>query len=131
MDFAGNRRWFFLISVVMVVSGLIFLVPPISGLRAGIDFTGGSSMTLQFSEEIELRDLRSQMSLLDHEDAVVQNLGENTYFVRTKKLSDEEKANIVLKLNSELENSYSLIGRTDQQGEINIPAQEKIEFTVH
>ena len=88
-------------------------------------------MTLQFSEEIELRDLRSQMSVLDHEDAVVQNLGDNTYFVRTKKLSDEEKANIVLKLNSELENSYSLIGRTDQQGEINIPAQEKIEFTIN
>ena len=131
MDFAGNKKWFFLISIVMVVSGLIFLVPPISGLRAGIDFTGGSSMTLQFSEEIELRDLRSQMSVLDHEDAVVQNLGDNTYFVRTKKLSDEEKANIVLKLNSELENSYSLIGRTDQQGEINIPAQEKIEFTIN
>ncbi|MEE2884700.1 MAG: protein translocase subunit SecF [Chloroflexota bacterium] len=131
MDFAGNRRWFFLISVVMVVSGLIFLVPPISGLRAGIDFTGGSSMTLQFSEEIELRDLRSQMSLLDHEDAVVQNLGENTYFVRTKKLSDEEKANIVSKLNSELDNSYSLIGSTNQQGEINIPSQEKLEFTIN
>lgn len=131
MDFAGNKKWFFSISLVMVVSGLIFLVPPISGLKAGIDFTGGSSMTLQFSEEIELKGLRSQMALLDHEDAVVQNLGDNTYFVRTKKLSDEEKAEIVSKLNSELENSYSLIGLTNQQGEINIPAQESLEFTIN
>ena len=50
MDFVGKRFWFFIISLLVITPGIIFLILA-PGLNPGIDFTGGSSMTLRFSNE--------------------------------------------------------------------------------
>ena len=45
MDFAGKRNWFFLVSGLVILAGLISMLFPPS-LRLGIDFVGGTSMTV-------------------------------------------------------------------------------------
>jgi len=52
-DVIGKRRWYFLISALVTIPGLIFiLLTPISGARAGlqftIDYTGGTKWELRF-----------------------------------------------------------------------------------
>ena len=118
MNFAAKRRWFFLISAVVILPGLVFLLPPIDGLKAGIDFTGGSSLTLQFSTDISQEDLRAAMADLGHTETIVQGLGDRTYFVRTKELSDEDKDVILAKVNSALEPSFVAVGLTDADGRV-------------
>ena len=118
MNFAAKRRWFFLISVVVILPGLVFLLPPIDGLKAGIDFTGGSSLTLQFSTDISQEDLRTEMADLGYTETIVQGLGDRTYFVRTKELSDEDKDAILAKVNSALEPSFVAVGLTDADGRV-------------
>ncbi|MDA1349526.1 MAG: protein translocase subunit SecF [Chloroflexi bacterium] len=118
MDFAAKRRWFFLISVVVILPGLVFLLPPIDGLKAGIDFTGGSSLTLQFSTDISQEDLRTEMADLGYTETIVQALGDRTYFVRTKELSDDDKDAILAKVNSALEPSFVAVGLTDVDGRV-------------
>ena len=82
MDFVGKRFWFFIISLLVITPGIIFLILA-PGLNPGIDFTGGSSMTLRFSNEsnINQEQVRDQLFALSYEEATVQNLGENSFFV--------------------------------------------------
>ena len=120
MDFAGKRKWFFLTSLLVILPGMVFLAPPIDGLKAGLDFTGGSSLTLLFSESVGQEDVRAVMADLGHPDAVVQGLGDNTYFVRTKELSIEEKNSVVAGVNEALEPSFSSVGRTDADGRVTL-----------
>ncbi len=90
MDFVGKRNWFFLFSFLVILPGVVFLIIN-PGLRLGIDFTGGSTMTISFSSEVSQEELRTELTRIGQVDATVQSFGENTYFIRTRQLSDQEK----------------------------------------
>ncbi|SVA41341.1 uncharacterized protein METZ01_LOCUS94195 [marine metagenome] len=96
MDFVGKRFWFFLISLLVITPGVIFLIIA-PGLRPGIDFTGGSSMTLQFPESpsVTQQGMREALSSQGYSESTVQNLGNNSFFVRTKELDEEAKDSLV------------------------------------
>lgn len=94
MDFVGKRYWFILVSLLVILPGVVFLIIA-PGLKPGIDFTGGSSLTLQFTDPVQQADLRSELAALGYPDAIVQNLGENTFFIRTKELDEAQRNSIV------------------------------------
>jgi len=50
IDFVGKRHWFFLGSAIAVVVAIFALGA--FGLRPGIDFAGGTSMTLRFEPQV-------------------------------------------------------------------------------
>ena len=104
MDFVGKRFWFFIISLLVIAPGIVFLILA-PGLRPGIDFTGGSSMTLRFSDEsnINQQEVRDQLTTLGYQEATVQNLGENSFFIRTKELNEEDKDNLVTNMTTSLD----------------------------
>ena len=104
MDFVGKRFWFFIISLLVITPGIIFLILA-PGLNPGIDFTGGSSMTLRFSNEsnINQEQVRDQLFALSYEEATVQNLGENSFFVRTRELDEVAKDSLVTNITSSLD----------------------------
>ena len=94
MDFVGKRNWFILLSLLVILPGIAFLaIAP--GLKPGIDFTGGSSTTLAFSGEVAQDELRLELARLGYTDAVVQGMGGNTFFVRTKELDEVDKAEML------------------------------------
>ena len=101
MDFVGHRYWFFLISLAIILPGVVFLIIA-PGLRPGIDFTGGSSITLQFSDSVDQNDLRRELRRIDQPDATVQKLEEDMYFVRTTELDEELKTELVESLKASL-----------------------------
>ncbi len=94
MDFVGKRNWFFLFSFIVILPGVVFLIIN-PGLRAGIDFRGGSTMTLAFSSPVTQAEIRSRLASLGEVDATVQNFGDNTYFLRTRQLSGTERESIL------------------------------------
>ena len=89
MDFTGKRNWFFLISFIVAVASIASLVAP-GGLNAGLDFTGGSSMTLEFAEAVQQEDVRAELTSLGHPEAVIQSTGDNSYFIRTRLLKEAQ-----------------------------------------
>ena len=103
MDFVGKRFWFFLISLLVITPGVIFLIIA-PGLSPGIDFTGGSSMTLQFQESssVTQQEMREALSNHGYSESTVQNLGNNSFFVRTKQLDEEAKDSLVEGLTTSL-----------------------------
>ena len=94
MDYVGHRIWFFVLSSMVILVGVGFLVTA-PGLKPGIDFTGGSTLTLALSATVEQKDLRLSLAGLGQPDSIVQKMDEKTYFVRTKELQEDDKNELV------------------------------------
>ncbi len=87
LDFAGKRWWYLGFSGIFFVAALVALA--LWGLKPGIEFTSGSTFTIQFLEqEVTQAELRQAMRDLGHPEARVQGSGPNTYIVRTKELAN-------------------------------------------
>jgi preprotein translocase subunit SecF len=85
-DFVRNRHWFYVLSAVLIVPGVISLLLP-GGLNPGIDFTSGTIMTVQFDQPVDVGRVRAVFGQLGHTEAIVQQSGENTFVVRTRPLT--------------------------------------------
>lgn len=91
IDFVGRRKWFFLISGVILLVGIIFLST--AGIRRGIEFTGGTMMTVKFEQEVTQDDLRAAMAGLGYDDAIIQWSDDaGAFIIRTKELREEDRA---------------------------------------
>lgn len=71
-DFVRRWRLWFALSALFVIPGLIFYAPPIRGLRKGIDFTGGSMLTLRFEQPVSLAEARNIITQAGFPRAFVQ-----------------------------------------------------------
>jgi len=106
-DIVGKRRWFFVISGVVILVGIIFLA--VSGLRLGIEFSSGSMMRVNFEQEVDQAQLREELTSLGYGDAIVQHTGGGDFYIRTGELGREEKA----QLKSALEARFGSLGETE------------------
>jgi protein-export membrane protein SecD/preprotein translocase SecF subunit len=85
LDFVHRRGWYFLLSVVILIPGIISLLTP-PALRPGIEFASGSSMTIRFEESVAAEDLRSAMADIGHDEARVQRTSEGDFIIRMGEL---------------------------------------------
>ena len=111
MDFVGHKRWFFLISWILVIIGIASLIISQvqlgTPLRLGTDFAGGTSMTLQFSPAVEQSQLREEMSKLGYGAATIQSAGEGSFIIHTQEITSDDAEelaeNLAAALNSQVE----------------------------
>ncbi len=107
MDIVSKRFWFFLISGVIILTGIISL--SVFGLKMGIEFSSGSMTTLNFKEEVSQAELKEELSKLGYGNAIIQHTGAGDFIIRTTELSSEEKA----KLESALEARFGELEETE------------------
>ena len=94
LDVVGKRGWYFLISALIILPGLVSMLAPPgwlsgnSGLRAGIDFSSGSVMNVTFGQPVEEDDIRERMNELGHTEALIQKIGGTNFFIRTEILKE-------------------------------------------
>ena len=110
MNFSERRPWFFLMSLLVILPGIVFLILA-PGLNPGIDFTGGSSLTIQFPEGsgANQKAIREKLQAIGYPESTVQNLGISTidekryalFFLRTKTLDETKKDVLVANLNNQ------------------------------
>lgn len=98
-DIVGKRYWYFLISALVIIAGLIAMGISISRfgtpLRLSIDFAGGALMELTFEQPVMPADVRQVFVEYGYGDTIVQTtLDEMTVLIRSKELQDGEKAQI-------------------------------------
>ncbi len=87
MDFVSRRKWAFAVSMLFIIVSTVSLLLP-RGLTPGLEFTGGSSMTIAFETNIDQEELRIQLTELGHPDAIIQRLGDTNFFLRTRTLQE-------------------------------------------
>lgn len=74
-DFVGKKKISFAISVVIAVIGLIAIVQIArNAANMGIDFTGGTSVQLKFSQPIRMEEARSALARHDLKEASLQEM---------------------------------------------------------
>jgi len=99
IDFVGKRVWFVGASAILVVASVLLLtVGP--GLNEGIDFTGGTSTSLQFDDtNVETDDVRSVFSQAGFADATIQSTGDGSFFIRTEVQGESAQNDVEAALN--------------------------------
>jgi preprotein translocase subunit SecF len=101
MNIIKNRYLYFLISLLVIIPGVIFLILNWAQigkpLPLGIDFTGGSLLEVQFAgtrpEAGEIQDAFTKFA--PDATPVIQALGEDSYAIRSRAIDDATKGEIV------------------------------------
>ena len=99
-NIVGKRGWYFVLSAILIIPGLISMIAPPgwasggSGLRPGIDFTSGSVLNVAFEQPVDTEAVRSLMARLDHPEALVQSVGADSVLIRTRVLEEASGAEL-------------------------------------
>lgn len=85
LNLVDKRNWFYAISIILLIPGIIsLLIPP--RLKPGIEFTSGTTFSFRFAEPVTTEDVRNALADLGHGDARVQSTGNNTFLVTTDEI---------------------------------------------
>ena len=84
-----KRFLFFAISIAALLICIVFLLA--AGLNIGMDFSGGSRLTINFEQEVTLEELEAELSSIGYGNAVVQGTSSGDYIIRTAKMTADEK----------------------------------------
>ena len=107
MDFVSKRKYFLGFSFIISILSIFMLIS--NGLNLGIDFTSGSTASLEFKEgDPGSAAILSELEGMGYSESVVQNIGESQYFIRTRDLGVNGLTDIKDALN-ELEESPVII----------------------
>lgn len=90
-DFMSLRKAASVLSVALVIASLVMLAT--RGLNLGLDFTGGTSVELEYQQAPALDEVRATLSEAGYEQFVVQNFGADTLvLVRMAEANDDKLA---------------------------------------
>jgi preprotein translocase subunit SecF len=95
-DIIRRRYWFFALSLLVIVPGLIALA--LWGVPLSIDFTGGTLLELQFTQPVNIAQVREVYTAHGFGDSTVQTSGANIAIIRSKSLAVDVKQSIVADL---------------------------------
>ncbi|MFH1169658.1 MAG: protein translocase subunit SecF [Chloroflexota bacterium] len=90
-DIIGKRFWFFLLSGVVILVGLVSLAT--FGLKSGIEFSSGSILGVSFDQPVDMAQVKQAVADSGYADAIIQQTG-NEFLIRTHELAAEDKANL-------------------------------------
>jgi preprotein translocase subunit SecF len=89
LDIIGKRHYYYLLSLLVIVPGIIsLLIPP--ALRPGIDFSSGSVLSIRFDKPIEESQVRDVFTSMGHPEAIIQHSDDGSFLIRTRTLRGEE-----------------------------------------
>ncbi|MDO8619309.1 MAG: protein translocase subunit SecF [Candidatus Daviesbacteria bacterium] len=92
MNLMKFKVLYFVFSLVLILPGLYFLLT--SGLKLGIDFTGGALLEYKFEQSVSSEEIKNLVSNEGVEVGQVTESGQNTYIIRTKPI-DNDKINLI------------------------------------
>jgi len=114
LDFLGKAKYFVPISLLLITLSIIVLIPGVRGLNMGIDFTGGTEFTIDFSEPVDTAVLRNALAnipsgTIDLSKSVIQDVtGENRKVITTQ-LDVTENLDVLNRIESTLNSQFSII----------------------
>lgn len=90
MKLMKYTKLYFVLSLIIILPGLYFFYK--TGLKLGIDFTGGALIEYQFKKEIKIDKLKDSIIGYGIEVGQIIKSDSNSYLIRTKPV-DQEKLN--------------------------------------
>ncbi len=105
VDFIGKRYIWYTVSSTLILLGLITVA--IRGLNYGIDFKGGTELTLEFNPAPNIGAVRSSLDKIGFGDAEIKTFGDATQLLIRVKANDQGDPTdkIINQLKSSLQNT--------------------------
>lgn len=102
LDIIGKKNWYFLISLLIIIPGIISMF--VWGLRLSIDFTGGSRIILLFDKTVNQQTQNSVKNTFKEEkiEIVTVQTSDKRLIIRTKPINEKQDANLLKKLSSKV-----------------------------
>jgi preprotein translocase subunit SecF len=125
MNIVGKRYWYFAISILVIIPGMIGLA--LWGLPLAIDFTGGSLLEMRFESgsaphPAEVVAVYDELGI---RDAQVQTAGTTDIVARSKSIDDDQKVELIKALETRFDQPITVL-RFDSVGpSIGIEAAER------
>ncbi len=115
IDILGKRYYFFIISLILIIPGMIALI--VWGLPLSIDFTGGALLEVKFDSGVapqpaEIVLLYGELGI---EDILAQTTGEDVIIARSSFLDDQTRALVLDALEDEFDTTVTVL-RFDSVG---------------
>lgn len=112
-EFIKNRHYAYIFSSLLVLVAWLGLL--IFGLKAGLDFTGGSLLEINMdSQKISFEEIKGIFQSQGLGEVIITPYGEKAFLIRSKALSEEEHQIILEKLKEKFpeiqENRFESIG---------------------
>lgn len=117
IDFMKVAKPAAIVSILLTLASLFFLAT--KGLNLGLDFTGGISAELNYSQAVKPATVQQALSQAGFKDPVVQNLGsERDLIVRTAAADGESIENVQAKIQQAvtIENNPVKVSKVDSVG---------------
>ncbi len=102
VNFIGNRKIYYAISLTVIVAGMIGLA--MKGLNYGVDFKGGRSYIVEFEKPVEAAAIRSNLAGTFGSSPEVKTYGSSQrYKITTDYLIEDDSENATLQAEQQLE----------------------------
>jgi preprotein translocase subunit SecF len=88
LNIVGRRNWFFLLSLLIIIPGIISMAT--LHFRLGIDFAGGTEFTMNFANHPALAQVESAVAAENIGGSVIQT-GTGGYIIRTPPLTPQQQ----------------------------------------
>ncbi len=106
-DISGHRMWWFLLSAVIIIAGLVCMVT--RGFNFGIDFTGGTIIDLKFDQPVTIADVRTSLGKYGLDGSTIQLSGAQSdvtasedVMIRTVDLEEEQRKEVMATLKEDV-----------------------------
>lgn len=114
LNIIGKRNWYFAISLLLIVPGIISLF--LWGLKLSIDFTGGSRLVLQYPQTVNEQKVEQIRKVFEENKIEVVTIAQSdkSVIVRTKPIDDKQDAELLKDLEAKTgdvkQEQYETIG---------------------
>lgn len=101
LDIIGKRNWYFALSVLLIIPGIISML--LWGFKLSIDFTGGSRMTLAYNEVVNEQKVEKikEVFAKNNVELVTLQQSDKIVIVKTKAIDDKKDIKILADLQKE------------------------------
>lgn len=141
MNIVKNRYVYFLISLLVIIPGIIFMGLNWAKTKAGplilgVDFRGGSLLEVQFEGTRPLTEdiakLYSEFSTSDQPiaDPLVQSLGTDAFSIRSKTMTDETKGQIVAEMETRFSSKVTVLNFTSVSASVGAEVTRAAGFAI-
>ena len=106
INIIGKRYWFFLISAIVIIPGIISLI--VYGLKPSNDFQSGTTMTLTFNPTVEESALRQSMTAAGYQDATIQHSSSGEFYISIREITPDERVTLQNGLQTSLKSTLTV-----------------------
>src|ERR1035437_1495754 len=116
INIIGKKYWYFLISLVIIIPGIVSLI--LFGLNLSVEFTGGSNLTFAFPSKVSSVQTKKIANIFQQNKIKLQNvtISGNQVLIKSQPVSQTQDLTITSEVKTSLGNfqqlSYETIGPT-------------------